>query len=323
MKSTYKITFIFLSFTLLFGCVPAKKYEELQTKYNSCVDETANLKGLNKDLTEKNDELTASFANLEKELASLMADTTALGISMRETYAECEQLTEAYHELQDRTNKMIAGSDVARRKLVKELEITRGELKLKQDALKAKTAELAEREKRVNELEAMISRKDALVTALKDKVRAALLGFENKGLTIQQKNGKVYVSLDESLLFASGSYSVGAKGIDVLKKLAVVLEQSQDINIVVEGHTDNVDYAWNGKADIEDNWDLSVKRATSVVKIITNNSKVNPKRLTAAGRGEFLPLDLSDTREGRTKNRRIEIILTPKLDELFELLESN
>jgi len=126
------------------------------------------------------------------------------------------------------------------------------------------------------------------------------------------------VSLDESLLFASGSYDVGSKGTDVLKKLAKVLETNTDINIVVEGHTDNVPL--KSKGDIQDNWDLSVKRATSVVKIITNNSKTNPKRLTAAGRGEYLPLDLSNTVEGRKKNRRIEVILTPKLDELFELL---
>ena len=138
---------------------------------------------------------------------------------------------------------------------------------------------------------------------------------------MNKKNGKVYVSLDNSLLFTSGSYDVEAKGTEVLKKLAKVLEQNQDINIVVEGHTDNVPL--KGSGDIRDNWDLSVKRATSVVKIITTSSKVDPKRLTAAGRSEYLPLDVSNTTDGRKKNRRIEIILTPKLDELFELLESN
>ena len=127
--------------------------------------------------------------------------------------------------------------------------------------------------------------------------------------------------LDESLLFSSGSYNVGSKGADVLKKLAKVLEGSSDIDVVVEGHTDNVPL--KSKGDIEGNWDLSVKRATSVVKIMTKNSTVNPKRLTAAGRSEYLPLDLSNTVEGRKKNRRIEVILTPKLDELFDLLENN
>jgi len=170
-------------------------------------------------------------------------------------------------------------------------------------------------------LESLISRQDSMVNALKNKVKEALLGFENNGLTIEQKNGKVYVSLDESLLFASGSYSVGERGIDALKKLAKVLEQNQEINVLVEGHTDNVPL--KGSGDIKDNWDLSVKRATSVVKIITENSKTNPKRLTAAGRGEYFPLDLTNTPEGRKKNRRIEVILTPKLDELFELLETN
>ena len=188
----------------------------------------------------------------------------------------------------------------------------------KETDLKKLTADLASREKRVNELESMINKKDELLSALKKKVKEALLGFENNGLTIEQKNGKVYVSLDESLLFASGSYDVGAKGTDVLKKLAKVLENNTDIDVVVEGHTDNVPLKSSG--DIQDNWDLSVKRATSVVKIITNNSKTNPKRLTAAGRGEYLPLDLSNSVDGRKKNRRIEVILTPKLDELFKLL---
>ena len=144
------------------------------------------------------------------------------------------------------------------------------------------------------------------------------MGFENNGLTIEQKNGKVYVSLEESLLFALGKYEVDVKGVEVLKKLAVVLEQNPDINITVEGHTDDIPY--RGSGDIQDNWDLSVKRATSVLKIITDNSKVDPTRLTAAGRGEYIPLDKANTKEGRQKNRRTEIILAPNLDELYEFL---
>ena len=178
-----------------------------------------------------------------------------------------------------------------------------------------------ERAKRVEELEAILSRKDSSVNALKAKVQNALLGFENEGLSIEQKNGKVYVSLDESLLFASGSYNVDKKGKEVLQKLGDVLANNADVNILVEGHTDNVPY--NGSGALKDNWDLSVKRATSVVKIILGNSKIDAQRLSAAGRADHAPLDSNDTAEGRSKNRRTEIILTPKLDELFQILEAN
>jgi len=149
----------------------------------------------------------------------------------------------------------------------------------------------------------------------------ALSGYADKGLSVEMKNGKVYVMLEERLLFATGSIVVDAKGVDALKDLAKVLEKNPDINILIEGHTDNV--PMKGTGDMKDNWDLSVMRATSVVKIITSNSKVSPTRLTAAGRGEFIPLDKSNTVEGRKKNRRIEVILTPKLDEILKVLETN
>jgi len=258
-----------------------------------------------------------------------------MGNSLRLMTTNYDNINKTYQLLLDKNNELLSGNKETTEKLTKDLLRTQEELQAKEDALrtlegsltvkeeklKKLTTELELREKRVNELEAMISRKDSLVTALKNKVKDALLGFENNGLTIEQKNGKVYVSLDESLLFSSGSYAVGTKGVDVLKKLAKVLEQNQDINILVEGHTDNVPL--NGKGDVADNWDLSVKRATSVVKIITTNSSVNPKRLTAAGRGEYIPLDMTNTADGRKKNRRTEIILSPKLDELLQLLESN
>ena len=148
-----------------------------------------------------------------------------------------------------------------------------------------------------------------------------MFNFENKGLTITQKNGKVYVSLDESLLFASGKINVENKGIEALKNVAKVLEQNSDINVVVEGHTDDV--PMKGAGEIKDNWDLSVMRATSVTKIMLDNAKIDAQRITSAGRGEFAPIDNSKTAEARKKNRRTEIILTPKLDELLKVLGDN
>lgn len=320
---------------ILFSCVPSRKYEELNSKYKTCNEENQLLKNSNKELEEKTNEMSASIEQLKKTISSLQTDTTVMGISLRLMTTNYDNINKTYQLLLDKNNELLSGNKITTEKLTKDLLRTQEELQAKEDALrtlegsltvkeeklKKLTAELESREKRVNELEAMISRKDSLVTALKNKVKEALLGFENNGLTIEQKNGKVYVSLDESLLFSSGSYAVGTKGIDVLKKLAKVLEQNQEINILVEGHTDNVPL--NGKGDVADNWDLSVKRATSVVKIITTNSSVNPKRLTAAGRGEYIPLDMTNTADGKKKNRRTEIILSPKLDELLQMLESN
>lgn len=320
---------------ILFSCVPSRKYEELNSKYKTCNEENQNLKSSNKELEEKTNEMSASIEQLKKTISSLQSDTTVMGNSLRLMTSNYDNVNKTYQLLLDKNNELLSGNKTTTEKLMKDLQKTQEELQSKEDALrtlegsltakeeklKTLTADLASREKRVNELEAMISRKDSLVTALKNKVKDALLGFENNGLTIEQKNGKVYVSLDESLLFASGSYVVANKGVDVLKKLAKVLEQNQEINILVEGHTDNVPL--NGKGDVADNWDLSVKRATSVVKIITTNSSVNPKRLTAAGRSEYIPLDMTNTADGRKKNRRTEIILSPKLDELLQMLESN
>ncbi|MBN2486265.1 MAG: OmpA family protein [Bacteroidales bacterium] len=219
--------------------------------------------------------------------------------------------------------------------MMAQLEQTRKELYAKEDQLnmlsnkldterkelQRLSAELDTRNKRLSELEKMLAQKDEAVNALRKKVSDALLGFEGQGLTITKKNGKVYVSLDEKLLFKSGSIEVDPKGAAALKKLAVVLEQNPDINITIEGHTDDVPVA--AGSQLKDNWDLSVRRATSIIRILLENSRIDPKRLTASGRGEFMPVDATKTSDARQKNRRTEIILTPKLDEIFNILESN
>ncbi len=318
--------------TTIFSCIPAKKYEELKAKQQACSEELAALKANNQSLEEQNQELTASAAALKKKIDALSLETKQQTTEIDNLKTNCDNLKKTYDLLVEQNDKATSKSKSATNKLMKQLQQTQEDLQAQEDALRTLetdllkkearlnqlTADLEAREKRVKELEDLINKKDEKLAAIKKKVKDALLGFENNGLTITQKNGKVYVSLDESLLFASGKYNVGTKGTDVLKKLGNVLATSTDINVVVEGHTDNVPLKSSG--DISDNWDLSVKRATSVVKIITTNSKVDPKRLTAAGRSEYLPLDLSNTAEGRKKNRRIEVILTPKLDELYELL---
>jgi len=173
----------------------------------------------------------------------------------------------------------------------------------------------------VNELEGVIHRKDSTVAYVRQKVSDALLGFNGNGLTVNMRDGKVYVSLENSLLFAPGSWNVAANGQVALENLAKVLAENADITVLVEGHTDND--AYRGQSQVKDNWDLSVLRATNVVKILTKNAGMNPERITAAGRGEFVPLVENSSQENKAINRRTEIILTPDLTELANLLEGD
>jgi len=181
--------------------------------------------------------------------------------------------------------------------------------------------EFAAKEARVNELEEILSRQETVVQELRRTVSSALLGFENNGLTIEIKHGKVYVSLEESLLFASGSTTVDRRGETALRELAKVLERNPEINIMIEGHTDDVPL--RSSSAPRDNWDLSVLRATAIVRILMNHANIQPQRFVVAGRGEYMPIDPAKTAEARRKNRRTEIILTPKLDALFEIIEMN
>ncbi len=328
--------------TAFVACVPANKLKDEQTKRENCEKELANYKASSQTLETQLNELKDKMADADKQLAGLKKDTSILGNSYRNLTSKYDKLNELNEKLLDKYNKLLSGSNSESEKLSGQLSSTQEQLQRKQDDLKQmqieldkrktdldalKTnldmlnTELKKREDRVKELENILKQKDDAVNALKKKVSDALTGFEGKGLTITQKNGKVYVSLEESLLFQSGKWAVEPKGVEVLKKLAKVLESNPDINVLVEGHTDDV--PMKGLGDVKDNWDLSSVRATSVVKIITQNSSTDPKRLTAAGRGEFFPLDDSKTKEARAKNRRTEIILTPKLDELFKVLESN
>lgn len=188
-------------------------------------------------------------------------------------------------------------------------------------ALEASQKELNEKQQKLMELQRILVQKDSTVTALRNTVATALLGFADKGLKVEERNGKVYVSMDNKLLFASASTSVGSDGQKALGELARVLAANPEINILVEGHTD--DLALRPSAQMKDNWDLSVLRATEIVRIILAGGNINPSRITAAGRSQYAPVDSATTAEARTKNRRTEIILTPKLDELFKVIESN
>jgi chemotaxis protein MotB len=202
-----------------------------------------------------------------------------------------------------------------------EVEASRAELMAAQKALASSQKELALKQGRLIELQRILAQKDSTVTALRNTVSGALLGFAGKGLKVEERNGKVYVSMDNKLLFASGSTVVGTEGQKALEELARVLQANPDINILVEGHTD--DQPLRGSGQMKDNWDLSVLRATEIVRILLAKGKIDPARITAAGRSEYLPVDKANTADARARNRRTEIILTPKLDELFRVIESN
>ena len=191
-------------------------------------------------------------------------------------------------------------------------------LKQKSDELNNKEKLLSEREKALADMKKVIARQDSITKRLNDILRNALLGFNADELSVEVKNGKVYVSMTDKLLFKSGSAAVESKGKDAIKLLAEVLEKNPDIDILIEGHTDNVPI----KTSLyKDNWDLSVARATSIVRILTDDLKINPKRVTASGKGEYMPRASNDAQEGRASNRRTEIILSPKLDEIMQLLQ--
>ncbi len=191
-------------------------------------------------------------------------------------------------------------------------------LKQKTEELNYKERLLKEREQALNELRNVIARQDSITKRLNDVIRNALLGFNSDELSVEVKNGKVYVSMSDKLLFKSGSAAVEAKGKEAIKLLASVLDKNRDIDILIEGHTDNVPIK---TAVYRDNWDLSVARATSIVRILTEEYKIVPTRLTASGKGEFSPRATNETPEGRALNRRTEIILSPKLDEIMQLLK--
>jgi len=171
------------------------------------------------------------------------------------------------------------------------------------------------------ELQAALNSQKEAMDALKGKLGQALRGFYDQGLTVHEKNGKIYVSLEEKLLFQTGSYSVDPKGQEAIKELSKVLANNKDINIMVEGHTDDVPLTGTGQ--IKDNWDLSVMRATAVCRILLSNASIDPKRITTSGRSQYIPLDAAKTAEARKKNRRTEIILTPNISEVLKLIQSN
>lgn len=236
--------------------------------------------------------------------------------------SEFESLKSQYQKAKDEHNTEQKQCEDLRKRIEELGKTTSAEREKLGMELAEKEKALTEREKRINYLESLIAKKDEAVAALKKKISDALTGFNSNELTVTQKDGKVYVSLSEKLLFQTGSFAVDEKGKQAIVKVSEVLNKQSEIGIVIEGHTDNKQYT-NPKGEIKDNWDLSVMRATSVTKIMINEGKVDPTRITPAGHGEFFPVENNDTAENRSKNRRIEIVLSPDLKEIFSILDAS
>jgi chemotaxis protein MotB len=329
--------FVLLAFAILFSfssCVPGKKFKSLEDSSKQTLNERDALKTENIDLSMNNKELETKTAQLEKEASTMKQDLIKTQSERDKAKEDYNKLLGQVNDLQNAQEDLIKGNVNETRKLLAELKTAQDNLQKKEyllrqldqnlDAKKASLDELSfeleKRNARMTEMEQILEAQKKIVQDLKNKVSDALLGFENKGLTVSMKNGKVYVSLDEKLLFKSASWDIDANGNKALKNLAGVLEKNPDIQITIEGHTDNVPYN-PGAGQLKDNWDLSVKRATTVVRVLLEGTRIDAKRLTASGRSQYLPVDDRNTVDARQKNRRTEIILTPDLTELYRIID--
>lgn len=314
------------------SCVSSKKFTDLQEKHLSLEQLQKDTDAEKKKLQASNLDLVQANDKLRSDNIALKSDVTELQRQYSDALKASDELNTKYEELLRSRDQDLGNLKEALRKLEKELVEKERSLEERETELASRDKEsralqeeleklkrdLDIREKRVNELERKIRAKDSALLALKKQLSESLIGFENKGITVEQKNGKVYVSMESKLLFQSGRTEVDEEGRKALLQIAGALNKNTGFDIFIEGHTDNVPIK---TARFEDNWDLSVLRSTSVLRILINEGKVNPVRIVPAGRGEFSPVAGNEEEAGRQKNRRIELILSPDLSEIYKLLE--
>jgi len=321
------------------SCVPKRKLDDVTASYNAEKAKSQDLHSQNVKLESENKELQNEVTDMSKRMTALKNDTSIQGTSLRQLTRNYDQLDKTYRELLSLKDQNKKKAEELVNRYMREIEETRSSLQIKEDKLNDTELSLAQKEadlkmktqeletamadmqkkaERIAELQSEINRRDSLAKALEEKIRKALFGLEDEGIKMEMRNGKVYISLDNELLFKPGSYTADEKGKEALKKLAKVLKGNDDINITVEGHTDSDKY--HGGPQLKDNWDLSVMRATEIVKVL-ESYKVDAKRLTASGKGQHSPLDPADTKEAKKKNRRTDIVLTPRLDVFEDILK--
>jgi len=324
MKYTFLLA---LSLTLMAAsCVAPKKFQDLQAQKQACDDKNAQLETEMASVKELNQKCQADGAAKANRILALQDTISQL-------QDEQQALNTRYENLMKMQEVLQKGNQQETRKLLEQIQQNQAALQAKEDelskmertlnerstAVRQLSQDLDERNSKLMALEHALHQKDSMTNELRKKLSDALLNFEGNGLTVKVRDGKVYVSMENKLLFASGSFEVDKRGVQAIKSITSVLEKNPDINVVIEGHTDDEPY--RGSGQLTDNWDLSCKRATSVVRIMLSGSTIEESRITAAGRAEFLPLKRAKTPEARQANRRIEIILSPKLDEVLKMLQ--
>jgi chemotaxis protein MotB len=313
-----KVTTVFLAMMLMSSCVSKKVYTDLENKYADLKKESRKIADENEDLLKQKNQLALEHDALKKEHDRIKAERDKLQADLAAASTNLKTLQSSYSALEKNSDDALQSNMEKNRELLAKLEAREKALAAEQDRINKLMADFQERSNRVAELEAMISSKEEAMKKLKETLSKALNSFEGKGLTVEQKNGKVYVSMENKLLFGSGSWAVGSEGRKAVTEVGKVLADNPDISVLIEGHTDNDAYA--GSGPVADNWDLSTKRATAIVSILSENKGINRQNLTAAGRSEYAPVTSNATADGKAKNRRIEIILTPKLDEISKML---
>ncbi len=320
MKNLFILSMIAL---MLGSYVSQRKYDELLATNKSLENRVDRLEKVK----QAYDKLVVDHEALESERDRLARDKSELERRAANLRENLDKLNAEYESLLSQNEVLLASATEERQALVEELGKKENEIAQKEWSLERLQRDLDEKEKDLNKLQASLEEREARINELNDQINAqrdildnvmagieqALMGFSDADLTVTQKDGRVYISLSQQLLFEVGSDRIDAKGRDAINKLAEVLNVNPDIAITVEGHTDS-----DGSA--ERNWDLSVSRATSVVKILTR-AGVDPTRITASGRALYDPVAPNDSPENKALNRRTEIILSPDLSKLFELVQ--
>lgn len=312
------------------GCVPQRKFAEVKTAKDESDAENKELQRKLDNISATTKEQGTTIETLKKSVSKLNEDTLLYGKEYRRLRAMYDKVNDLNNELLSKNEKLLNSSLDENRKLLRDLEKAKEALQVKEDSLykleksvKEKQAALAkaqkdlfDREIKIKELDSLLQAQRSASEMLKAKLEAALLNYKNKGISVREENGKVYVSMEAQLLFPSGKTDINPDGKAAIIQLAKIIQDEKDLNITVEGHTDT-DKINSAGLIPRDNWELSVLRSTEVIKLITSNSTIDPTQLSASGRSEYHPLDAED----KARNRRIEIILEPNLKELYNIIK--
>jgi len=331
MRKIQVVLFLALIVAIGFvGCVPQRKFAEVKTAKDESDAENKELQWKLDNISATTKEQGATIETLKKSVSKLNEDTLLYGKEYRRLRVMYDKVNDLNNELLSKNEKLLNSSLDENRKLLRDLEKAKEALQVKEDSLykleksvKEKQAALAkaqkdlfDREIKIKELDSLLQAQRSASEMLKAKLEAALLNYKNKGISVREENGKVYVSMEAQLLFPSGKTDINPDGKAAIIQLAKIIQDEKDLNITVEGHTDT-DKINSAGLIPRDNWELSVLRSTEVIKLITSNSTIDPTQLSASGRSEYHPLDAED----KARNRRIEIILEPNLKELYNIIK--